>query len=171
MLPVRTKSCIIVLGNHEDRVWSKSKRFAPVLRSDSLRFLTSLAVDNHCTLKQCNVNNAFCNSDLPDDKVTIVCPLNGDPSDAKNEFWLLKKTLYDLRRSLKHWYKKIDQIFCSMGLQPNLYDPCVYSGFVRDPNDPSDTLSIVPLTVTLPSNLCLWCVLKSHTFSPKKLQR
>jgi hypothetical protein len=34
--PLRVKSRIVVLGNHEDRVWSKSDRSAPVLRSDSL---------------------------------------------------------------------------------------------------------------------------------------
>jgi hypothetical protein len=31
LLPVRAKSRIVVLGNHEDRVWSKSDRYAPVL--------------------------------------------------------------------------------------------------------------------------------------------
>ena len=34
--PVRAKSQIVVLGNHEERDWSKSERFAPVLRAESL---------------------------------------------------------------------------------------------------------------------------------------
>jgi hypothetical protein len=34
--PLWAKSWIVVLGNHKDRVWSKSDRFAPVLCSDSL---------------------------------------------------------------------------------------------------------------------------------------
>jgi hypothetical protein len=38
LLPLRAKSRIVVLGNHEDRLWSKSDRFAPVLRQDSLCF-------------------------------------------------------------------------------------------------------------------------------------
>ncbi len=42
---LQTKSCIAMLGNHEDRVWSKSDWFAPVLRGDSLCFLVSLAVE------------------------------------------------------------------------------------------------------------------------------
>ncbi len=45
LLPIHAKSQIIVLGNHEDWVWSKSDQFAPVLRSDSLWFLVSLAVE------------------------------------------------------------------------------------------------------------------------------
>ena len=32
---------------------------------------------------------------------------------------------------------------------PNARDPCVFSGFVRDPEDPSDSPSAVPLTVGL----------------------
>ncbi len=44
LMPLRTKSRIVVLGNRETRDWSKSDWFAPVLRFDSLRFLVSLAV-------------------------------------------------------------------------------------------------------------------------------
>jgi hypothetical protein len=44
LLPQQAKPCIVVLGNHEDRVWSKLDKFAPVLRGDSLRFLVSMAV-------------------------------------------------------------------------------------------------------------------------------
>jgi hypothetical protein len=34
--PLRVKSWIVILGNLEDPVWSKSNRFAPILRSNSL---------------------------------------------------------------------------------------------------------------------------------------
>ena len=89
LLPLRAKSQIVVLGNHEDPVWTKSKKFAPVLRSDSLCFLTSLAVNHHRTLKQGDVKNAFCNSDLPPEKVTIVRPPIVNPGARKNKYWLL----------------------------------------------------------------------------------
>jgi len=39
LMPLRAKSRIVVLGNRETHDWSKSDRFAPVLRFDSLRFL------------------------------------------------------------------------------------------------------------------------------------
>jgi hypothetical protein len=44
LCPLCAKSCIIVLGNHEDRVLKKSNKFAPVLCQNSLHFLTSMAV-------------------------------------------------------------------------------------------------------------------------------
>ena len=102
MLPVRAKSRIVVLGNHEDRDWSKSDRFAPVLRSDSLRLLVSLAVEQRRVLKQGDCKNAFCQSELPLDETTIVKPPSGDPDAGPNEYWLLRKTLYGLRRSPRH---------------------------------------------------------------------
>ena len=74
LLPLHAKSCIVVLGNHEESVWSKPRRYVPVLCSESLRFLVSMAIEQKCTLKQGDVKNAFCNGDLPPDKVNIVRP-------------------------------------------------------------------------------------------------
>jgi len=49
----------------------------------------------------------------------------------------------------RHWFLKIDGILKSMGLQPNRHDPCLYSGFLRDPSDPSAPISTVPITLGL----------------------
>ena len=119
------------------------------MRPDSLRFLTSLAVNHRRTLQQGDVKNAFCNSDLPPDKVTIVCPPIGDPSALRNNYWLLRKMLYGLQRSPRHWFNKIDSIFKSMGLEPNLYNPCLYSGFIQDPSNPADIATLLPITIGL----------------------
>ena len=116
LLSVRAKLRIVVFGNHEDRVWSKFKKYTPVLRLDSLRFLVNTAIENRRVLKQGDCKNAFCNCDLPPDEVTIVRPPKGDPSAENNEFWLLKKNLYGLRRSPRHWFVKIDKILKPMGL-------------------------------------------------------
>ena len=72
--PLRAKSRIVVLGNHEDRVWSKSDKYAPVLCQDSLRFLTSMAVNARQPLRQGDCKNAFCQGILPPDETTIVRP-------------------------------------------------------------------------------------------------
>ena len=81
--------------------------------------------------------------------MTIVRPPQGDPDAERNEFWLLKKTLYGLRRSPCHWYDKILSVFKSMGLQPNPYDPCVFTGHIVDPSIENDAPSSKPLTVGL----------------------
>ena len=149
LMPLRAKSRIVVLGNRESREWSKSNRFAPVLRFDSLPFLVSLAAQQRRGLKQGDCKNAFCQGVLPPEEITIVWPPSGDPDAAKDEYWLLQKTLYGLRRSPRHWYKKIDAILRSIGLVPNAHDPCFYTSFVRDPKDPLSSASTVPLSLGL----------------------
>jgi hypothetical protein len=102
MNPLRAKSCIIVLGNHEDRVWTKPEKYAPVLRPDSMQLTVSMATERHTVLKQGDCKNAFCQGILPNDKITIVKPPIGDPDARKDEYWLLKRTLYGLWRSPHH---------------------------------------------------------------------
>jgi len=97
LCPLRAKSQIVVLGNHEERFWKKSEKFAPVLQQDSLWFLTSMSVASRRPLRQGDCKNAFCQGILPVDETTIVRPPIGDPDAAPDEYWLLKRTLYGLR--------------------------------------------------------------------------
>jgi hypothetical protein len=92
--PHRAKARIVVLGNHEDRIWTKSDKYAPVLRPDTLCLLISMAVVCRCTLKQGDCKNAFCQGILPPDEITIVKPPIGNPDAKEGEYWLLKRTLY-----------------------------------------------------------------------------
>ena len=94
--PNQTKSRIIVLGNFEDHYYSKSQRYVPVLKYSSLCLLSSKAVEAQRILQQGDCKNAFCHARLPDDELIMVHPPLGDPAQAKDEFWLLNKTLYGL---------------------------------------------------------------------------
>ena len=96
LLPLHAKSRIVALGNLEERTWSKSDRFAPVLHQDSLRFLTSLAVEKCCPLQQRDCKNMFCHGILPSKETTIVCPPSGEPDADPQKYWLLLKMLYGL---------------------------------------------------------------------------
>ncbi len=145
--PLRAKSRIVVLGNHEDPVWTKSKKYAPVLRPDTMRLMVGMAVERRHTLKQGDCKNAFCQAILPGDKITIVKPPIGDPDAKKDEYWLLKCTLYGLRRSPRHWYTKIKTILNSLGLKNNATDPCLFAGNIIDPSNPAAAPSSVPLTL------------------------
>jgi hypothetical protein len=99
MNPHWAKSCIVVLGNHEDQIWTKSEKYAPVFRPDTMRLLLSMAVKQRRVLKQGDCKNAFGQGILPSDKITIVKPPIGDPESTKDEYWLLKRTLYGLWHS------------------------------------------------------------------------
>jgi hypothetical protein len=90
--PHRAKLRIVVLGNHEERIWTKSEKYAPILCPDTLRLIVSMTVQRRRTLKQGDCKNAFCQGVLPPDKITIVKPSIGDPDAKKDEYWLLKRT-------------------------------------------------------------------------------
>jgi hypothetical protein len=106
-------------------------------------------VEKHHPLRQGDCKNAFCHGILPPKETTILRPPSGDPESDPQEYWLLLKTLYGLRRNPRHWYDKINAILISIGLTPSLEHPCLYLGFVRDPSDPSKHASEHLLTLGL----------------------
>jgi hypothetical protein len=108
-----------------------------------------MAVEQQGTLQQGNCKNAFCQGILPPDEITIIKPPIGDPDAKKDEYWLLKQTLYGLRSSPQHWYIKIKSILEKLGLHQNAYNPCLFSGHVVDPSDSANTPSSAPLTLGL----------------------
>ena len=87
--PHRAKNRISVLGNHKDRAFNKSQRFAPVLFYSSLRILTSESTNKNRILQKGDYKNAFCNALLPDDDITIFRPPLGDPESSPDDFWIL----------------------------------------------------------------------------------
>ncbi len=68
-----------------------------------MHLIVSMAVEWHFTLQQGDCKNAFCQGILPPDEITIVKPPIGDPDTKKDEYWLLKLTLYGLHCSPQHW--------------------------------------------------------------------
>ena len=140
--PLNAKSRIVVLENFEDRLYQISQRYAPVLEYSSLCLITAKSGgDKHILQKVC-FKNAFCNSKLPYDEVTDIRPPIGDPDFQDGEYWLLKKTLYVLRRSPHHWYNIIKVIILNMGLNTSPHDPCLLSGVLTNPSSPAYTSDI-----------------------------
>ena len=139
----RAKIRIVVLRNQKNRAFNKSWCFAPVLSYPSLRLLTSKVTEKRRILQQGDCKNAFCNALLPDDKITIVCPPLSNTESVPDDFWLLNKTLYGLRRSPQHQYNLITKILSNMGLTPSNHDPCLFSGVINN-----GTLPLTPQNQT-----------------------
>jgi hypothetical protein len=116
--PRQVKSRIVALGNFEDRIWEKIEKDAPVLRDESSRLMTSMAVGLGRREKQGECTNAVVQSYLPKDETIIVRRQKECPVSKHGDLWLLKKTLYGLRRT----------ILLGMGLAMSAHDPCVFSG-------------------------------------------
>jgi hypothetical protein len=93
-------------------------------------------------LKQGDCKNAFCHATLPEDELTVVRPPVGDPAYGKDQYWLLNKTLYGLRRIPHHWYNMFCSALRDIGLTQSLHDPCLFSGNLTSDSSPSDASKI-----------------------------
>jgi hypothetical protein len=91
-----------------------------------LRILTSLAVYNKCTLKNCNVKQAFVQSLLPPNEEYFVRPPIGCPRSSPGTYWRLIRSLYGLRQAPKLWFEKLSSHLKSMGLKSSSTSPCLF---------------------------------------------
>ena len=134
--PYRAKSRIVVLGNLEQRTWSKEDKYAPVLGAIGNRLLVSEAVSRGRKVKQGDCKNAFCQPELPEDEVVIVKPPKGCPFTPTGKYWKLNKTLYGLCRSPRHWYDKITGALIELGFTRCEHDPCLWRTHPSDDTPP-----------------------------------
>lgn len=127
--PERAKARIVALGNREDVQWSKSDCYAPVVPQPIVRLLTALAVRHRRVLKQGDCKNAFCHPDLPKGELVFVKPPTNCPISRSDTYWRLKKTLYGLRRSPRHWYDTLVKHLKDLGMKPTAHEPCLFVGY------------------------------------------
>ena len=104
-LPSGAKYRIVALGNLDPNDWSKDDCFAPVLSQFELRFLVAMAASKKCIPKSGDIYQAFIQSFLPPSERYILRPPPGCPRSPPNSYWMLKKTLYGLKRSPRHFYE------------------------------------------------------------------
>jgi hypothetical protein len=93
-----------------------------------LRLLTSLAVFHKCTMKNCDVKQAFVQSSLPPEEESFVKPSIGCPRSPLGTYWRLIRSLYGLRRAPKLWFEKLSSHLKGMGLKSSPNSPCLFIG-------------------------------------------
>ena len=134
--PNRCKYRIVALGNLDPHNWSKQDCFAPVLSQLEHRTLLSLATRLKCTPKTGDVSQAFCQGVLPEEEEYYIKPPPGCPLTKKGGYLKLLKTLYGLKRSPRHWYKKARKVLLKIGSVqcPNV--PCLFVGTLIEGHPP-----------------------------------
>ena len=134
--PVRAKYRIVALGNLDPHQWEKHDCFAPVLSQLELQFLIALATKLRCLPKSGDIKQAFCQSILPKNETYICSPPNGCPITPPNHYWRLKKTLYGLKRSPRHFYNLASKIIKEIGLTQHPTSPCIFFGNIIEGQPP-----------------------------------
>ena len=101
--PYRAKYRIVVLGNLDHNDWTKSDTYAPVLNQIETRLLTALAIRAKRVFKSGDVKQAFVQATLSENEDYILHPPPGCPFTPPKSYWLLKRSLYGLKRSPRIW--------------------------------------------------------------------
>ena len=134
--PIRAKYRIVALGNLDSHTWTKHDCYAPVLHQMELRLIIAMAVREGVIPKTGDITQAFCQSYLPKGEDYICRPPPGCPLTQKGTYLRLKKTLYGLKRSPKHFYDLARKLLLSIGLQPHPYSPCLFHGVLIEGQPP-----------------------------------
>ena len=134
--PTRAKYRIVALGNLDPHEWSRSDCYAPVMSLLELRLITALAVRHKRILKSGDVKQAFVQATLPPEENYVLKPPPGCYLTPPNTYWLLKRTLYGLKRSPRHWYERAVQILTQVGLTQCKHSPCLFRGEIIDGQPP-----------------------------------
>jgi hypothetical protein len=113
--PNRAKYCIVILGNLDYHQWSRESTAAPVMSQLELWLLTSLAVYNKRTLKNCDVKQVFVQSSLPPTEEYFVKPPAGCPHSPPGTYWHLIRSVYGLKWAPKLWFEKLSSHLKYMG--------------------------------------------------------
>ena len=118
----RYKSRLVARGFEadEDNLWSN---YAPVVNTDTIRFIFSLIATYDMDFIQFDVSTAFLNGFISHD-VYIEQPLGYN--DNSDRVCKLKRGLYGLKESPQAWNKRFDDIIKKYGLKASAFDSCLY---------------------------------------------
>jgi hypothetical protein len=108
--------------------WTKGECYAPVLSQIELRLPVSLAVRLKRKIKSGDVSQAFCQGTLPPNEKYVMRPPAGCKISTPNTYYLLKKTLYGLKRSPRHWYHTAKCLLSKIGLHTLPNSKCTFYG-------------------------------------------
>ncbi|KAK9696674.1 Reverse transcriptase (RNA-dependent DNA polymerase) [Popillia japonica] len=126
------KARLVALGFQQQEDFSDI--YSPVLRMQTLRILLSVAVYREYQIHQMDVKGAFLYGEIKDN--VFLKPPKG--IKIENGYALrLKKALYGLKKSPKHWYERFTEIITGFGFKRSENDYCLYTGFgfKRSEND------------------------------------
>eukprot|EP00957_Ditylum_brightwellii_P026160 1979271-Ditylum_brightwellii.AAC.1 len=124
--PKHVKWCIDALGNLDPHTWSFEEVFAPVMTMLELLVLVSLAIHHKRPLKSGDAKQAFVKATLPNTEQYVIRPPAGCLNSQPNTYWLLKRTLFGLKRSPCHRSLKATELLRQCGLEPTPNNPCLF---------------------------------------------
>jgi hypothetical protein len=114
-ITTRFKARLVAQGFSQIDGVDYNDTYAPVAQLPSSRAIITMA--NHLSLElhQVDIKGAYLNGELNDNEVLYMHhPPGYKPRDTGTHVLCLRKTLYGLKQSGRHWYQKLSSIFNSL---------------------------------------------------------
>ncbi|GJY22755.1 retrovirus-related pol polyprotein from transposon TNT 1-94 [Tanacetum coccineum] len=103
----RNKARLVAQGYNQQEGIDYDETYAPVVRLESIRILSTYACALDFKLFQMDVKSAFLNGFINED-VYVAKPLRFIDFEKPNHVYKLKKALYSLKQAPKAWYDRLN---------------------------------------------------------------
>ena len=121
------KARLVAQGFSQIRGVDYNNTYTPVACLASSRAIITMSNCLRLELHQINIKGAYLNGELNDHEVLYMQhPPGYKPRDSGNRVLCLKKTLYGLKQSGRHWYQKLSSIFDSLKFSKCSVDQAVF---------------------------------------------
>ena len=126
---IKCKARLVVQGCEQCQGLDYKDTFAPVVKWDTLRGLTTLAAKRMYPIYHLNVKTTFLHSHIKEE-IHVLQPPGVVVKDKKHLVCKLFKALYGLRQSPRTWYERIDSFLIQQNFtrgtgDSNLYKYCL----------------------------------------------
>ncbi|KAH9793062.1 retrovirus-related pol polyprotein from transposon RE1 [Citrus sinensis] len=98
----RYKARLVAKGFHQTQGIDYNETFSPVVKASTVKLVLSLAVLNHWSLRQVDINNAFLNGYLTEE-VYMQQPEGFVDQSKSAHIYKLQKALYGLKQAPRAW--------------------------------------------------------------------
>ncbi len=116
-----TKARLVARGFKEDT--GELRRDSPTCSKEAVCLVLSLAVANGWKCHSLDVKAAY----LQGNEIGRVVHLRPPPEFTDGRLWKLKKIIYGLCDTARHWYMRVKEQLLNFGAEMSLLDPALFS--------------------------------------------
>ncbi|KAJ4717014.1 Retrovirus-related Pol polyprotein from transposon TNT 1-94 [Melia azedarach] len=122
---IKYKARVVARGFTQREGVDYNEIFSPVVRHTSIRVLLAIVAHQDLELEQLDVKTAFLHGEL-EEEIYMTQPDGFQVPGKEDYVCKLKKSLYELKQSLRQRYKRFDSYIIEIGYTRSPYDCCVY---------------------------------------------
>jgi hypothetical protein len=121
----RFKAWLVAKGYSQREGMDFNEIFSLVVKHSSIRVLLAMVALFDLELEQLDVKTAFLHGEL-EETIYMHQPEGFIVEGKEDHFCQLRRSLYGLKQSPRHWYKHFDSFMVGHGYTRSNHDSCVY---------------------------------------------